>query len=157
MADLEQRLANHILIGLDTSIFIYHLEGQVTYLPLTREILGRVEAGQSEAVVSTVTIMELTVHPWRVHRSDVARQYEVLLVNFPHLQLVDVTRDVARKAAQLRAQYNLRPAADALQVGTAIISGATLWVSNDKQLKRLEPEIEVLILDEYVGTKGQRR
>ena len=153
MADLEQRLANHNLIGLDTSIFIYHLEGQVTYLPLTREILGRVEAGQNDAVVSTVTIMELTVHPWRVHRSDVARQYEVLLVNFPHLQLVDVTRDVARKAAQLRAQYNLRPA-DALQVGTAMISGATLWVSNDKKLKRLEPEIEILILDEYVGSEN---
>jgi len=152
MADLEQRLANHILLGLDTSIFIYHLEGQTTYLPLTREILGRVESGQSEAVVSTVTIMELTVHPWRVHRSDIARQYEVLLINFPHHQLVDVTRDVARKAAQLRAQYNLRPA-DALQVGTAMISGATLWVSNDKQLKRLEPEIEVLILDEYVGVE----
>jgi len=150
MADLEQRLANHTLIGLDTSIFIYHLEGQSMYLPLTREILGRVEAGQSEAVVSTVTIMELTVHPWRVHRSDVARQYEVLLVNFPHLRLVDVTRDVARKAAQLRAQYNLRPA-DALQVGTALINGATLWVSNNKQLKRLEPGLEVLILDEYVG------
>jgi predicted nucleic acid-binding protein len=153
MADLEQRLANHNLIGLDTSIFIYHLEGQATYLPLTREILGRVETGQNDAVVSTVTIMELTVHPWRVHRSDVARQYEVLLVNFPHLQLVDVTRDVARKAAQLRAQYNLRPA-DALQVGTAMISGATLWVSNDKKLKRLEPETEILILDEYVGLEN---
>ena len=74
MADLEQRLTNHPMIGLDTSIFIYHLEGQATYLPLTRRILGRVEAGQCRAVVSTVMLMELPVHPWRVRRGDVARQ-----------------------------------------------------------------------------------
>ncbi len=149
MAGIEQRLANHQVIGLDTSIFIYHLEGHAAYLSLTRVILDTVQSGQCQAVVSTVTIMELTVHPWRIHRSDIARQYEALLVNFPHLRLVDVTRDVARRAAQLRAKYNLRPA-DALQVATALINGATIWVSNDKKLKRLESEIEVLILDDFM-------
>jgi predicted nucleic acid-binding protein len=95
-------------------------------------------------------MMELTVHPWRLNRADIARQYEVLLINFPNLKLSDVTREVARRAAQLRARYNLRPA-DALQVATAMIEGATLWVSNDKQLKRIEPEMETIILDEFVG------
>lgn len=94
--------------------------------------------------------MELTVHPWRMNRGDVARQYEVLLINFPNLRLVDVTREVARPGAQLRAKYNLRPA-DALQVATAMASGATVWVSNDKKLKRLELDIEVIILDDFVG------
>jgi predicted nucleic acid-binding protein len=74
---------------------------------------------------------------WRLNRADIARHYEVLLINFPNLKLSDVTREVARRAAKLGARYNLRPA-DALQVATAIIEGATLWVSNDKQFKRLE-------------------
>jgi predicted nucleic acid-binding protein len=94
--------------------------------------------------------MELTVHPWRLNRGDIARQYEVLLLNFPNLKLNDVSREVARRAAQLRAKYNLRPA-DALQVATAMVEGATLWISNDKGFKRIEPELEVITLNEYIG------
>ncbi|HXV41900.1 MAG TPA: PIN domain-containing protein [Anaerolineae bacterium] len=149
MANLQQRLAAHQLIGLDTSIFIYHFEANQKYLPLTRTILKFVESGQSQGVISTLVVMELTVHPWRINRGDIARQYEALLINFPNLKLVDVSREVARQAAQLRARYNLRPA-DALQVGTAIMSSATVWVSNDKPLKRLEPAIEVIILEDFV-------
>ncbi|RLI50309.1 MAG: hypothetical protein DRP09_20055, partial [Candidatus Thorarchaeota archaeon] len=40
---------------------------------------------------------------------------QTLLVHLSHLTPVDVTRDVARYAAQLRAHYRIRPA-DALQV-----------------------------------------
>jgi predicted nucleic acid-binding protein len=94
--------------------------------------------------------MELTAHPWRINRADIARQYEVLLANFPNLRLIDVTREIARQAAQLRASYNVRPA-DALQVASAMISQATLWVSNDKKLKRLGAEIEIVILEDYLA------
>lgn len=150
MVNLQQRLTVHPVIGLDTSIFIYHLEANPKYLPLTRTILKYVESGQGRGIISTVVVIELTVHPWRMNRGDIARQYEALLVNFPHLRLVDITREVARQAAQLRAKYNLRPA-DALQVATAMVSGATAWLSNDKPLKRLEPVIEVINLEDFVG------
>lgn len=149
VAIFQQRLAAHQLIGLDTSIFIYHLEANPRYLPLTQQLLKGVESGQCSGVVSTVTLMELTVHPWRKNRADIARQYEALLINFPNLTMVDVSREVARQAAQIRATYNVRPA-DALQVATAKVSGATLWISNDKKLKRLESEVEIVILDDYL-------
>jgi predicted nucleic acid-binding protein len=153
MANLQQRLEAHQLIGLDTTIFIYHVEANQKYLPLTRTILKYVESGQGSGIISTVAVMELTVHPWRINRGDVARQYEALLVNFPNLKLVTVTREVARQAAQLRAKYNLRPA-DALQVATAMVSDATAWVSNDRQLARLEPAIEVIILEDFVASEA---
>jgi predicted nucleic acid-binding protein len=149
MVEIRQRLERHRLIGLDSSIFIYHFEANLNYLPLTEVILEGVEQGKYEAVTSTVTIMEVTVHPWRADRSAVAREYETLLIHFPNLKVVEATRDVARRAAQLRAKYSIRPA-DALQVATAAISGATAWVSNDKKLKRLEPEIEVIILEDFI-------
>lgn len=150
VASLRQRLIRHQLIGLDTSIFIYHLEANPQYLPLTQQVLESIETGRCSGVVSTVTLMELTVHPWRINRADIARQYEVLLANFPNLRLIDVTREIARQAAQLRASYNVRPA-DALQVASAMISQATLWVSNDKKLKRLGAEIEIVILEDYLA------
>lgn len=148
-ADLKQQIATHSQIGLDTSIFIYHLEANPTYLSLTRQIFTQVETGQCQALTSTITLMELTVHPWRNRRADVARQYETLLVNFPNLRLLDVTRQIARRAAQLRATFNVRPA-DAVQVASALAGGATLWVSNDKQLTRLAPVIDILLLDDYL-------
>jgi predicted nucleic acid-binding protein len=93
--------------------------------------------------------MELTVQPWRVSRPAVARTYEALLLHFPNLSLVDVTRDVARRAARLRAGYGVRPA-DALHVATALISRATGFVTNDLGLRRMAPELDVIVLQEYV-------
>ncbi|MFQ5614118.1 MAG: type II toxin-antitoxin system VapC family toxin, partial [Anaerolineae bacterium] len=100
MAQIGERLAQHAVIGLDTSIFIYHLEAHPRYLALTRAVLTGVQANRWRAVTSNITLMELTVHPWRMNRPDVAREYEIMLTNFPNLYLADVTRDVARKAAQ---------------------------------------------------------
>lgn len=151
MANIGQQLAAHTRIGLDTSIFIYHLEAHPTYQPLTTQILNGVQSGDQEAIVSTVSVMELTVLPWRMNRPEVARQYEALLAHFPHLYLADITRDVARQAAQLRAGYNIRPA-DALNVAAALVNGATAFVINDKGFNRLQPLLDVLVLDTFLAT-----
>jgi len=149
MGRLGKRLAEHAIVGLDTVIFIYHLETRPRYQPLTQELLAGIEVGRQTAITSTVTVMELTVRPWQVGRPAVAREYEALLVHFPHLTLAGVTRDVARRAAQLRARYRLRPA-DALQVATALVHGATAFVTNDRRLARLSPVLDIIVLDDFV-------
>jgi predicted nucleic acid-binding protein len=145
----RRQLAAHDIIGLDTSVFIYHLEDHPRYRPLTHELLAGVQAGRQVAVTSVVTVMELTVRPWRLGRSSVAREYEALLVHFPNLVLADVTRAAARRAAQLRARYGVQPA-DALQAATALLNGATAFVTNDRRLARLAPELNVLVLEGFV-------
>ena len=150
MVDLAQYLTAYRRIGLDSAIFIYHFEAHSTYLPLTTTVLSRLERGQFSGVTSTVTLMEITVHPRRAERADITREYETLLVHFPHLTMADVTREVARKAAQLRAEYGIH-AADALQVATAIVNGAGLWLTNDKRLQQLASEIEILVLADWVN------
>ncbi|MCA9954029.1 MAG: PIN domain-containing protein [Anaerolineales bacterium] len=149
MEHLRRELAKHTQIALDSSIFIYHFEANPTYLPLTEVILTTIADGSCQGILSTVSIMEVTVWPWKQNRGDVARQYELLLANFPNLTIMDVSRDVARKAAQLRALYNVRPA-DALLVATGLIAGATAWVSNDTQLRRLTSELEIFVLDDWL-------
>ena len=149
MGQFSERVGTHSVIGLDTSVFIYHLEAHPDYQPLTQELLAGVENGQWKAVTSTVTVMELTVRPWQLDRPAVAREYEALLAHFPNLVLADVTRDVARQAAQLRASYRVRPA-DALQVATALIHSATAFVTNDRSLTRLAPMLDIVMLDDFV-------
>jgi predicted nucleic acid-binding protein len=146
MGRLTALLRDHERMGLDTSIFIYHLERHPRYFPLTQELLSGVEAGKWTAVASTVALMELTVRTWQLERPDVARAYEDALTQFPHLTLADVTRDVARRAAQLRAQHSLRPA-DALHVATALAHDATLFVTNDRDFARLDIPHIVLLSD----------
>ena len=150
MGEFGERLKGHEFVGLDTNVFIYHLEAHPCYLPLTRELLDGVQQGQRTAVTSTVTVMELTVRPWRVGRPAVAREYEALLVHFPNLILADVTREVARHAAQLRAGYRVRPA-DALQAATALVYGATAFVTNDRRLTRLETVLDVIVLEDIAS------
>ena len=145
--DIVERLTAHTTLGLDTSVFIYQLEAHPDYLPITQTLFTGVQAGRWAAITSTITLMELTVRPWQIGRPAVAREYETLLVHFPHLTILDVTRDVARRAAQLRAEYRLRPA-DALQIGTAIIHGATAFVSNDRALLRVAPALEIVMLEQ---------
>ena len=145
--DIAERLGRHAVVGLDTPVFIYHFEAHPRYLLLTQALLAGVQAGQWLAVTSAVTIMEVTVRPWQLGREAVAREYEALLAHMPHLTVAGVTREVARRAAQLRARYRVRPA-DALQAATALVHGATALVTNDRLLERLSHELDVIILDD---------
>ena len=150
MGILQEGLNGHTRLGLDTSIFIYQLEQHPRYSALTHMLLSEIESGRRTACTSIVTLIELTVRPWQLNRPDIARHYEMALARFPNLTLADVTRDIARQAAQLRAAYRLRPA-DALQAATALVGGATLLVTNDRDIERLHPLISVLLLEDMVS------
>jgi predicted nucleic acid-binding protein len=150
MDRLVDALSGHTRLGLDTPVFIYHLEQHPRYAPATHALLSGVEAGRWTACTSVVTLMELTVRPYQVGQPEVASRYEDALARFPNLHLMDVTREVARRAAHLRAAYRLRPA-DALQAATALVGNATLLVTNDTALSRLEPTLAVLVLDELLA------
>ena len=150
MDAFRERLAKHTLVGLNTCVFIYHFEDHPSYRHLTQMLLDGIQIGRQRAVTSVITIMELTVRPWQLERPSVARQYEALLVHFPNLDLAQITRDNTRRAALIRARYMVRPA-DALQVATALNHGATAFVTNDRGLERLAPELDLIVLDDCIA------
>jgi predicted nucleic acid-binding protein len=152
-ADIEgliSRLQAHDVIGLDTAIFIYHFEAHPRYLPLTTAALSGVAQGERQGVTSVITLMELTVRPHQLERPAVAQHYEALLSHFPHLTMVNVDRAVARRAAELRGRYRVRPA-DALQVAASLVYGATAFLTNDRRLARLQPLIDIILLDDFLA------
>ena len=149
MDELSKRLAKAKVIGLDTPVFIYFLEDNERYGPLAQRTINGIEKGKWQGVTSTITLMEITVRPWQVGRESAAREYEAVLVHFPNLSIVDVDRNVARAAAQLRAKYNVIPP-DALQVAASLSFGAKAFLTNDKRLSRLQELIDVLVLDDFV-------
>ena len=152
MGGLREKLTGAGVIGLDTSIFIYYLEANPNYSSLTKTVFNAMEDGIFHGITSAITLMELTVHPWRSGNENVAREYEALLVNFPNLSIVNIDRDVARLAAKLRADFNVSPA-DALQVTASLQAGAKAFLTNDKRLSGLQAITEILLLDDFVGTE----
>lgn len=150
MDRLSERLGSSSKVGLDTSLFIYHFEKHPVYSPLTQELLSGIEKGERRGITSTITLMEIIVKPLSMGRNDIARKYEALLMNFPNLEVVDLDRDVIRQAARLRADYRLRPP-DALQVSACLLSGAEVFITNDRQIERLRDKLEVVILDDLLG------
>src|SRR3972149_1974888 len=149
MDEFSKRLAKAKVIGLDTSIFIYFLEDNERYGPLAQITINGIEKGKWEGGTSTITLMEITVRPWQLGRESAAREYEAILVHFPNLSVVDVDRNVARAAAQLRAKYDIAPP-DALQVAASLSFGAKAFLTNDKRLSKLQEVIDVLVLDDFL-------
>ena len=149
MDELSKRLSKAKVIGLDTSVFIYFLENNPKYGPLARITINGIENGKWKGITSTITLMEITVRPWQIGHEAIAREYEAVLVHFPNLSVVDVGRDVARAAAQLRAKYNVTPP-DALQVAASLNYGAKAFLTNDRRLSRLQELIDVLVMDDFV-------
>lgn len=79
----------------------------------------------------------------------VAREYEAILVHFPNLSIVDVDRNVARAAAQLRAKYKVSPP-DALQVAASVSFGANAFLTNDRRLSKLQELIDIIVMEDFL-------
>ena len=148
MGKIDQRLATVATFGLDSSVFIYHLESHPTYLPMSQILFSGIEKGKWAAITSVISLMEICVLPLRFGQNAIARKYEAILVNFPNLHIVDVTRDITRRATQLRAEYRLRPP-DAIQAATCLMYKVKTFITNDRQFTKLESILDVIILDDF--------
>ena len=151
MDRLVQKLKKLGVVGIDTPLFIYHLEANAKYKDLTQKSFSSMENGSWQGITSTITLIGINVHPWRIGREDVARKYETLLMNFPNLEVVDIDRDIARVAAQLRARFEIRPP-DALQVAASLVAGAQGFLTNDSRLSILKSLVEIIVLDDFLET-----
>jgi predicted nucleic acid-binding protein len=137
------------VVALDTAPIIYYVENHPTYNPIVRPFfVVRLQAARNVALTSTVSLVEVLVVPLRTGRLDLVCDYQDFLVSFPVIDLVPVSTPVAGWAADLRARYNLR-LGDACQMGAALANGATHFLTNDAQLRRVM-ELTVLILNDYL-------
>jgi predicted nucleic acid-binding protein len=148
VADLAATLRRHERIGLDTSVFIYHIEERSHFAGPAGVAMDQLANGAFVGVTSVLTLIEIAVKPLQLGRSDVAEEYEVLLANYPNLVVAPIDRPTARRAAELRAHHRLRPA-DSLQLATCLEERATAFLTNDRDLRRVS-EIEVLLLGDFV-------
>lgn len=145
LTTLRAFLRRHSGVALDTSVFIYQLEANARYLPITDAVFSWLEAPDSKAVTSTITMSELLVLPYRNSDDEMVDQFYGLLSTYPNLRWIAPTLEIADTAARFRALHRLR-APDALQAATAWQSGATGLITNDPVFERVD-SFETLVLD----------
>lgn len=141
--------ATHRRVGIDTAPLIYFLEGGSPRAAAVRSVLAAANAGDFELTVSAVTEAELFVGPLRRGDPATADPIHALLNGSINLRVVPISRPIARLAAELRARFALR-LADALVAATALDSGCTALLSNDRAFARLADRIEYIHLDDQL-------
>ena len=133
-------------VGLDTSPFIYFVERNPHRVDIMREIFRRITNGRFKAISSVITITEVLVLPFRQGNQKLVDSYNDLLFNGINFHLAAIDFAIAKTAAKLRAEHNLRTP-DALQIATALENGCDAFLCNDKNLKRVD-QLRVLVLDD---------
>ena len=103
------------------------------------------EAPESRAITSTITMTELLVLPYREGDEQRADDFYGLLSTYPNLDWIAPNLEIVELAARIRGLYRLRTP-DALQAATAAHSQTTGLITNDAVFERVEG-FQTLVLD----------
>jgi predicted nucleic acid-binding protein len=131
-------------VGLDTAPLIYFIEENPAWIDIVRPFFEAMDRDDFLVVTSTVTLLEVMVHPLRNNSKELASEYRDILLN-SKLMTMDVSSSIAEQAAALRAFHNVRTP-DAIQISTALQAGATYFFTNDIRLPHI-PSLQILAVD----------
>lgn len=139
-------------VAVDTAVFIYLIEEHPTFLPVVAPLFRRADRGGGSLVTSALTLLEVLVTPYRAGNRSLADRYEALLTRSRGIELIALTQQQLRAAAQLRAATGVKTP-DAMQLAAAIGAGCRALVTNDRRLPSL-PGLPIIQLSSYAGRPG---
>ena len=136
-------------VFVDTAPFIYFIEkddNNPQYYEKVKKFLKDGYDNDKKFVSSVITIEEYFVFPYRNQEYSLIDMFN-RLVETTNMDIVEINQEIAKKAAQIRADYKGFKAMDALQLAVACLSECDLFLTNDKQLKQFK-EIECVTVEE---------
>jgi len=152
LEEFRQALEPYRRIALDTNAVIYFLDGTVPYFPLVDAVFAAVEEGTKELVLSVLVEMELLVKPYRDGDERALTQIGLLTDHYPNLSFAPITREVARRAAEIRAIEKLATP-DALVAASVVEAGCDVLVGNDLECKRRLKSLSYLCLRDWIDPR----
>lgn len=131
---------------IDTAPFIYFIEEHEEYFPHIRRVFDKIDLSEIDAITSTITLLEVLVHPIKHENEELEHKYLEILTNNVNLDVISIDISVAQNAALLRAQYDIRTP-DAAQLACGILNGCDGFLTHDKTLKKVK-QIRVITFDD---------
>ncbi len=136
-------------VFVDTAPFIYFIEKDSNNPQYHEKVKMFFKDGydnDKKFVSSVITMEEYFVYPYRNKEYSFIDMFD-RLVKTTNMEIIEISREIAKKAAQIRAEYKGFKAMDALQLAAACLSGCELFLTNDKQLRQFK-EIKCLTVEE---------
>jgi predicted nucleic acid-binding protein len=118
----------------DANVFIYLMEGFPALDAELNDIRDSIFHGESEICTSELTLCEVLVPAFRANDTRVLALYRQFIEDSGAFELVPTTRNTYVRAGLLRAQQGLKTP-DAIHMASAIESGCTAFLTNDRPLK----------------------
>lgn len=146
---IKEFLAPYKKIALDTNLFIYAFEQHPRYGETIKALLEAIEEEVVEGVASTITLTEILTKPIREGNDRLEKRYRLLFTHFPNLKVVPIDVSVAERAAYLRGRNGLKTP-DALILSSAIVSGADVFLTNDRRLETVT-DIRTLSIEDVMN------
>jgi predicted nucleic acid-binding protein len=144
----RRSIEKHRVLGLDTAPLIYFIEDVTPYADLLNPVFERLESHTLDAVTSTISLAEILTKPFLDKNFTLVDEIKFTIRTFSTLSMVAIDEKLAEAAALIRARHAIR-LPDALQIAAAIQGEATLFITNDKRLKKVDG-VEVLVLSDYL-------
>lgn len=135
-------------VGVDTTVFVYHLGADPRYGPVVAPLFDRWNREEGRTVASVLALTETLVGPIRAGAREAADRASVYLRGLPGLRWAETTVDIAIRTAELRAEHGIATP-DALHAATALEHGVEAFVTNDHDFERIT-ELDVVMLDDFV-------
>ena len=135
-------------VFLDTTPLIYFLDADEHFGEKTRQILDEIMEADGEIVSSVITCTEYLVYPYRTgNREKVDAFFD--FIEDCAIDLYEIDVEIAKKAAEIRAEYKDFKAMDSLQLAVAVCSGCDTFLTNDKQLRQFK-ELNCVTVEEWM-------
>jgi predicted nucleic acid-binding protein len=116
----------------DTNLFIYLLEPNEEFSPMTRELRIKMLRRGDVLLTSTISLAEVLVKPTQARDEQRCRKYERAISSAATLIPFDVK--AARHYASIKDSRSITPP-DAVQLSCAASAGVDLFITNDSRLQ----------------------
>jgi predicted nucleic acid-binding protein len=145
----QLNLPLNALVYVDTAVLIYSVEANPNYRDFLRPLWLKLKASELEVISSELSLMEVLIVPLRNNDTALVNDYERLMLE-GDIQLIPISQTILKEAARLRATTNLRTP-DAIHAATAMNTGCTLFLSNDRGFRAI-PNLSAVILQDVLDS-----
>lgn len=132
------------IIGLDTSVFVYHFDQHLEFGDAATQVLTNVAQGKYQAIFSSIGVIELLTGPKGIESEEFVNSQKQVIEQLDNFTVINTNKHIVLTASDLRAKYNISTP-DAIHLATAIFLEADYFLTNDKKLRKVK-EVRVKLL-----------
>ena len=127
----------------DTNLFIYLLERNEKFSPMTRELRTKMLTRGDQLLTSAITLGEILIKPTQAGDAERCRKYERAISSAATVVAFDIK--AARYYASIKTNRSIK-APDAVQLACAASAGVDLFITNDDRLQgKVVPGIQFIV------------